>query len=60
MLNSRDNNDPMGQPGVSRVIVGGTVDELGFWTVGLAESVDPGNFAPAESAVVLLDQMSAP
>jgi hypothetical protein len=60
VLNSRDNKDPMGQPGVSRVIVGGTIDQLGFWTVGLAESVDPGNFAPGESAVVLLDQMSAP
>jgi hypothetical protein len=60
VLNSRDNKDPMGQPGVSRVIVGGTVDQFGFWTVGLAQSVDPGNFAPGESAVVLLDQMSAP
>jgi hypothetical protein len=60
VLNSRDNKDPGGQPGISRVVVGGTIDELGFWTVGLAQSVDPGNFGPNESAVVLLDQMSAP
>lgn len=60
VLNSRDNKDPLGQPDVSRVIVGGTVDQLGYSTIGLAQSVDPGNFAPAETAVVLLDELSAP
>ena len=29
-------------------------------TVGLAESIDPGNFAREETGVVLLDQLSAP
>lgn len=59
LRNSRDHTDPWGQPGVSRVVVGGTVDELGGLTIGLAQSIDPGNFAPRETAVVLLDFLSA-
>jgi hypothetical protein len=58
--NSRDHADPWGDPGVSRVIVGGTVGELGLALIGLAESIDVGNFAGEETAVVLLDLMSAP
>lgn len=58
VLNSRDNKDPIGQPGVSRVVIGGTAPELGVMTIGAAESVDPGNFATDESAVVLLDGLS--
>ena len=45
---------------VSQVIVGGTVEESGLETVGLAESVDPGNFVTEETAIVLLDVLSAP
>ena len=60
ILNSRDNADAFGKPGVSRVVVGGTVDEFGFTTVGLAQSIDPGNFAQEETAVVLLDRLSGP
>lgn len=58
--NSRDDVDPWGLPGVSRVIVGGSVGELGLTLIGLAESIDAGNFAGEETAVVLLDLMSAP
>ncbi len=57
--NSRDHPEPWGAPNVTRVIVGGTVDELGLRLLGVAESIDPGNFATAETGVVLLDLLSA-
>ncbi|MFQ5568931.1 MAG: T9SS type A sorting domain-containing protein [Rhodothermales bacterium] len=60
ILNSRDHADPFGQPHVSRVIIGGTQDELGEKTVGIAEAVDVGNFVTGETAVVLLDLLSEP
>ncbi|WP_170323573.1 PPC domain-containing protein [Cryptosporangium phraense] len=60
LLNSRDNADPWGQPNVSRAIIGGTQDESGLATVGISQSVDPGNFDTQESALVMLDDMSAP
>jgi hypothetical protein len=59
ILNSRDHPDPFGVANVSRVIVGGTIGELGLSTIGIAQSIDPGNFEAAESAVVLLDLLSA-
>ena len=52
--NSRDHADPWGQPNVSRVIVGGTIEQSGIETIGIAQSIDPGNFATEESALVLL------
>lgn len=58
--NSRDHPDPFGQPFVSRVILGGTLEELGILTIGIAENIDVGNFDTASSAVVLLDLLSAP
>lgn len=60
VLNSRDNPDAWGRPNVSRVIVGGTSEEAGLATVGISQSVDPGNFDAEESALVLLDDLSAP
>lgn len=57
--NSRDDPDPFGQPFVSRVIVGGTIAQSGVATIGIAESIDPGNYGTAESALVLLDLLSA-
>ncbi len=60
ILNSRDHADPFGQPDVSRLIVGGTIAEFGIGTIGIAQSIDPGNFGTAESAVILLDLLSAP
>ncbi|MEX0586789.1 MAG: hypothetical protein WD176_09100, partial [Pirellulales bacterium] len=60
ILNSRDNPDPWGLANVSRVIVGGTIGELGIGTIGIAQSIDVGNFDTTESAVVLLDLLSAP
>ena len=55
ILNSRDHVDPWGLLNVSRVIVGGTFVEFGFSVIGLAESIDVGNFDTQETAVVLLD-----
>lgn len=59
LLNSRDHLDPFGMPNVSRVIVGGTIDELfGIQTIGIAQSIDVGNFDTEETAFVLLDILS--
>ncbi len=52
--------DPWGDPHASRIIVGGRTAELGIHTVGIAESVDVGNFVLAETAVVLLDVLLDP
>lgn len=60
VLNSRDHGDRWGDPNVTRVVIGGTVDELGFETLGIAQSIDPGNAESEETAVVLLDLMSSP
>src|SRR5690606_37398408 len=63
ILNSRDHADPWGQPNVSRMIIGGTQVELFGADVGIygiAESLDVGNFATSETAVVLLDLLSLP
>lgn len=56
--NSRDHADPFGQLGVSRLIVGGSISELGLPTIGIAQSIDPGNFEDSETAVILLDLLS--
>jgi hypothetical protein len=47
---------------VTRVVVGGSIAEAVFLvpTIGVAESIDPGNFALEESALVLLDLLSGP
>jgi hypothetical protein len=58
ILNSRDHADPFGQPNVSRLIVGGTIEESGIETIGIAQSIDPGNFETAETALILLDVVS--
>ena len=58
LLNSRDHPDPFGDPDVSRLIVGGSIGELGIPTIGIAQSIDPGDFEAAETAVVLLDLLS--
>ncbi len=58
ILNSRDHADPFGAPNVSRLIVGGSIGELGIPTIGIAQSIDPGNFDQAETAVILLDLLS--
>ena len=58
--NSRDNGPQFGEPNVSQLIVGGTIAESGIPTIGIAESIDPGNFGHEESALILLDILSDP
>ena len=58
--NSRDHRDPFGHRNVSRVIVGGTIEQSGIPTIGIASSIDPGNFEGADQALVLLDVLSGP
>jgi hypothetical protein len=58
ILNSRDNADPFGQANVSRLIIGGTIEESGIETIGIAQSIDPGNYETEETALILLDVVS--
>jgi hypothetical protein len=61
ILNSRDDADTFGQdPFVSRIFIGGTVTELGITTIGIAQYVDVGNFSIDDTAITLLDFLSAP
>ena len=60
ILNSRDHPDPFGQPNVSRIIIGGTIAQSGIGTIGIAQSIDPGNYELEETALVLLDVLSDP
>jgi hypothetical protein len=67
IVTSRDSRDALGFPldpfeqsNVSRVVIGGSVQELGIEAIGIAESIDVGNFDTGETAVVLLDLLSAP
>ena len=60
VLNSRDDPDPFGEPNVSRLIIGGTIRESGVPTIGIAQTIDPGNFNQEETALLLLDTLSGP
>lgn len=60
VINSREEDDPFGQPNVSRVIIGGTIAQSGISTIGIAQFIDPGNYNREDSAVVLLDVLSNP
>ncbi len=59
ILNSLDHPDVFGQPNVSRIIVGGTQAQATIPTIGLANSIDVGNFDQEETAFVLLDLLAA-
>nr|WSY57001.1 PPC domain-containing protein [Streptomyces sp. NBC_00886] len=59
VLNSRDNPDPFGRPDVSRVVIGGSIAESGIPTIGISSSIDPGNYGHEDTALVLLDLLSA-
>ncbi|MDH3683669.1 MAG: hypothetical protein OEV40_27425 [Acidimicrobiia bacterium] len=60
ILNSRDHGERWGRPNVSRIVIGGTIEELQIPTIGIAQSIDPGNLEAEETGVVLLDVMSGP
>ncbi|UZO82539.1 T9SS type A sorting domain-containing protein [Aquimarina sp. ERC-38] len=42
----------------SKVIVGGTIEESGIETLGIASAIDIGNFSFEDQALVLLDELS--
>lgn len=60
VINSKDNADVFGRQNVSRVIVGGTIEQSGIPTIGIAQFIDPGNYGHEDSALVLLDVLSGP
>ncbi|WP_010178323.1 T9SS type A sorting domain-containing protein [Aquimarina agarilytica] len=43
----------------SRIIIGGSTEEVGFNTIGLAQTLDVGNFKLDDDAFVLLDDLSS-
>lgn len=60
ILSSFHDADPAESENVSRVIIGGTIDETGLPTLGVTSSIDPGNFDPRDTSIVLLDVLSGP
>ncbi|NMO53783.1 hypothetical protein HH310_21690 [Actinoplanes sp. TBRC 11911] len=58
VASSADGPDLYGRRDVSRVVVGGTMKDSGLPTIGIAQSIDPGNYATEETAVVLTDILS--
>lgn len=42
----------------AEILVGGKIEETGISTVGLSQTIDPGNFLKSEQAFVLLDIIS--
>ncbi|MEQ1827722.1 MAG: Ig-like domain-containing protein [Pirellula sp.] len=63
ILNSVDHVDVWGQANVSRVLIGGTQTQIGIpaatGLLGIAQSIDIGNFDREESALVMLDILGA-
>ena len=63
LVSSYDSPDLWGQPNVSRVLVGGTQTEIGLdpgtGLLGIAQSVDVGNFSREESGLVMVDILIA-
>lgn len=60
IVDNRDARVKFGDKRVSRVVIGGTIQEAGISTLGIASSIDPGNFGHEDDAIVLLDLLSAP
>ncbi len=60
VVNSRSHPELAGRTNVSRVVVGGTIDESGISTIGIAQYIDPGNYGHEDTALVLLDVLSDP
>jgi hypothetical protein len=58
VLNSKDSPDVFGRENVSRVVIGGTIEQAGISTIGIAQYIDPGNYSHEDTALVLLDLLS--
>lgn len=52
-LNNRDHHDIFGRKNVSRVMVGGTIEELDCPTIGVSKSLDVGNANTSETGFCL-------
>lgn len=57
ILNSRDHPDPGFDPLVTRVILGGTVNDIEIPTVGISETIDIGNFSMDDIVIGALDSV---
>ncbi|TWU58816.1 Serine-aspartate repeat-containing protein D precursor [Rubripirellula tenax] len=57
ILNSRDHADPGFNPLVSRVILGGTVDDIEINTIGISSTLDIGNFSLDDIVIGALDSV---
>ncbi len=60
IVNSSNSPDIYGQPRTSRLIIGGSIEESGISTIGIAQYIDPGNYNMSDQAIILLDVLSAP
>ena len=60
IVDNRDGQVEFGTDQVSRVVIGGSIEESGIGAIGIASSIDPGNFGYEDDALVLLDLLSAP
>lgn len=61
VLNSRDNPDPGNDPFTTRILIGGTAATYFLsGLLGLAQSIDIGNFDPSESVFVTVESFEAP
>jgi hypothetical protein len=58
ILNSRDDSFPVETTNVTHLFIGGTIAELGINTIGIAQSIDVGNYDAADKGIVLLDLLS--
>ncbi len=59
VVNSRTDPGLRGAENVSRIIVGGTIEESGIPTIGIAQYIDPGNYGHEDTGLVLLDILSS-
>ena len=55
VLNSRDHVDPGFNPLVTRVILGGTTDDIEIDTIGISSTLDIGNFSMDDIVIGALD-----
>jgi hypothetical protein len=59
ILNSRDHADPGFDPLVTRVILGGTVNDIEIDTIGISSTIDIGNFSMDDIVIGALDSILA-
>ncbi len=59
VVTTRTDPELRGAENVSRIIVGGTIEESGIPTIGIAQYIDPGNYGHEDTGLVLLDILSS-